>query len=220
MSTATVRDAPVAERLDSLAHVAERLGGIPVDRIVTWPLPGAATDEDLLREPRLCELVDGVLVEKPMATFESLLAVILIRILGPYLDVHDSGIVLGADGLQRLAPGLIRAPDVSFISWNQFPDHELPAEAIFNVYPELAVEILSPTNTENEMARKRSEYFAAGARLVWIMNSEAVTVQVWTSPVDCSVHTIDDVLDGGDVLPGFRVSIRAWIEKAGRRKSR
>jgi Uma2 family endonuclease len=214
MSIATVREAAVVDRREALAHVADRLGGIPVDRIVRWPPPGTATDEDLLREPRLCELVDGVLVEKPMATFESLLAIILVRILGPYLDVHDLGIVVGEAGLQRLAPGLVRAPDVSFISWDQFAGRKRPREAIFSVFPDLAVEVLSPTNTEKEMARKRGEYFAAGTRLMWIMDPESVTVQVWTSPVDCSVRTVDDVLDGGDVLPGFRVSIREWVERA------
>jgi Uma2 family endonuclease len=206
-----------------MEDLVERLGSVPLARIVAWPPPGMATEEDLLREPagrkRLCELVDGVLVEKPMATYESMLAAILIRLLGRFLDAHDIGTVTGADGLLRLADGLVRAPDVSFISWDHFPGHELPADPIFNVAPDLAVEILSPSNTAGEMDRKLSEYFAAGTRLVWIMDPVTWSVRVYTSPVDCSVCTVDGELDGGDVLPGFHLSVREWMDRAGRRKS-
>src|SRR6266705_2232546 len=92
-------DAP--PRAETLADLIERLGSIPLERIPAHPAPGTATEADLLRRPdgekRLYELVDGVLVEKPMGFYESLLAALLIRFLGSFLDVHDLGIVLGAD---------------------------------------------------------------------------------------------------------------------------
>jgi Uma2 family endonuclease len=218
MSTVATRDAAIAGRLDTMADVVERLGHVPLDRIAGRPAPGTATEADLLIEPggnkRLCELVDCVLVEKPMASYESSLAIALAVILHAYLRHHRLGIVLGPDGLLRLKWGLVRAPDVSFISWSRFPGRKRPEGAIFSVAPDLAVEILSPSNTPEEMDRKIGEYFAAGTHLVWIMDPDAATVRVYTSPVQCSVRTVDDELDGGDVLPGLRVSIREWIQDA------
>ena len=118
----------------TLADLHERLGSIPLHRIRCQPAPGTATEADVLihfnGEKRLCELVDGVLVEKPMGYYESRLAACLIGFLEHFLDVHDLGIVLGADATLRLAPGLVRLPDVSFISWEHFPNRELPAEPI------------------------------------------------------------------------------------------
>jgi Uma2 family endonuclease len=64
---------------------------------------------------------------------------------------------------------------------------ELPADPIFSVVPDLAVEILSPSNTVREMERKLREYFTAGTRLVWIVDPATSTARVYTSPVDCSV---------------------------------
>src|SRR5438270_5199147 len=116
---------------ETFAELHERLGGVPLYRIRCHPAPGTATEADVLigsnGEKRLCELVDGVLVEKPMGFYESLVAALLIRILGSFVEEHDLGVVLGADGTLRLMPGLVRLPDVSFIAWEHFPNRELPA---------------------------------------------------------------------------------------------
>src|SRR5262245_10097052 len=119
---------PVGE---TLADLVQRLGGVPLERIRYRPAPGPATEADLLRsnvEKRLCELVEGVLVQKAMGFYESRLAAILIYLIEQFLEPHDLGIVLGADGMLRLVPGLIRLPDVSFLSWQRFPNRERPAE--------------------------------------------------------------------------------------------
>src|SRR3712207_3727837 len=109
--------------IETLADLHERLGRVPLSRIRCHPAPGTATEADVLVYPRgekrLCELVDGVLVEKPQGYYESLLAAWLIRFLGRFLDAHDPGMVLGADATLRLAPGLVRLPDVSFIAWER-----------------------------------------------------------------------------------------------------
>src|SRR6476646_11031707 len=85
----------------SLAELVHRLGDIPLERIPAVPPPGTAKEEDVLRRPggekRLYELVDGVLVEKPMGYYESLLAGILCRLLGFFLEQHDLGFLLLAD---------------------------------------------------------------------------------------------------------------------------
>ena len=103
-----------------LADLLAHLGGVPTERIRLNPLPGLATEEDLLRihreEDRLCELVDGVLVEKVMGYHESKLALWIGHLLQLYLDGNDLGELAGPDGALRLMPGLVRIPDLSFVS--------------------------------------------------------------------------------------------------------
>src|SRR5262249_42473795 len=154
-------------------------------------------------EDRICELVDGVLVEKIMGTKESALAVKISRHLDVFVEEHDLGMILGADGMLRLLPKLVRAPDVSFISWAQLPEPEYPSEPISDLYPDLAVEVLSPSNTKGEMRIKLKEYFLSGTRLVWYVNPDKRTVQVFTAPDQSITLTETDTLDGGEVLPGF-----------------
>jgi Uma2 family endonuclease len=209
--------------IETIADLLDRLG-VPPERIRFHPAPGTATEADVLLRPdgekRLCELVDGVLVEKPKGFYESVLAGILIRLLGAFLEQHDLGILSVPDGTLRLVPGLVRIPDVAFFSWDHFPNRELPADAIPALVPDLAVEVLSEGNTEAEMERKLREYFGAGVRLVWCIDPRTRTAQVYTSPD--TVHRVleDDALDGGAVLPGFRVTLRELFDRAGTRRQR
>ena len=223
MSTMTLAapDAP-ATPLRTVGDVLEMLNDIPPSRILLDPVPGTATEEDVIRTAargrRLCELVAGVLVEKAMGYYESTLAMILGHFLYAHLDENDLGFVAGEAGMMRPAPGLVRMPDVAFYAWTQFHDRLLPREQILGRTPELAVEILSPSNTEAEMDRKRGEYFAGGARLVWQVYPETRRVRVYTA-VDAFEEIGDDqTLTGGSVLPGFTLSVRRWFERAGRRE--
>jgi Uma2 family endonuclease len=210
-------------RFLTVADVLEHLGGIPAYRVRINPPPGQATEADLLaidaQKGPICELIDGILVEKDMATYESWLAMVLIYFLQRYLDDHDLGIVLGEGGFLRLFPGQVRAPDVSFISWKRMPHQELPDEPIAALAPDLAVEILTKGNTKAEMDRKLREYFRAGSKLVWYVDPKPRTLRVYTSPRKSTLLTEDDTLDGGQVLPGFSLPIRQWFERA-RRKPR
>jgi len=205
---------PVSELTSELpvAELLEQFGPIPAWRIRQYPAPGTATEADVIeleaREDRLCELVDGVLVEKTVGFYESYLAMALSHLLRCFLDEHNLGIITGPDGMLRLAPGLVRIPDVSFISWDRLPNREVPQVSIADVVPDLAVEVLSKGNTPAEMERQRSDYFAAGVRLVWYVDPATRTVRVYTGPEDCSVLTEADTLDGGSVLPEFTVSLQ------------
>jgi len=218
----TLTTAPAEVR--TLADLLERIGSVPPERIPYPPAPGMATEADVLARPggvkRLYELVEGVLVEKPMGYYESLMAGILIQLLRNYLDEHDLGIVLGEAGTLRLAPGLVRVPDVCFLSWSRFPDRQLPAEPIPDAAPDLAVEILSESNTEAEMALKLREYFEAGVRLVWYVDPSERSARTYTSLAEAQFIGEEGILEGGDVLPGFRVSLREWFDRAGRRRGR
>src|SRR5438477_3916655 len=110
----------------SLAELVHRLGDIPLERIPAVPTPGTAREEDVLRRPggekRLYELVEGVLVEKPMGFYESILAAFLIGRLEVYLRSNPIGLALAADATMRLFPGLVRLPDVAFVSWERAPE--------------------------------------------------------------------------------------------------
>ena len=112
MTTAT------ATRGETLADLVEQLGDIPLSRIRMTPLPGSATEADLLeaegRYHSLFELVDGVLVEKAMGYRESILACFLIRVLGAFVDPRNLGVISGEAGMVRLFPGMVRGPDVAF----------------------------------------------------------------------------------------------------------
>jgi Uma2 family endonuclease len=106
---------------------------------------------------------------------------------------------------------------LSVYLWARFPNRELTMEQILDKVADLCVAVLSPSNTKKEMERKRREYFAAGASLVWIVDPEAVTVEVFTAPEQSTVFGESQTLDGDTVLLGFKLSIRAWFARAGKR---
>ena len=209
----TTLTAPPTRPVDTLAELVEQLGSIPLHRIRLQPPPGMATEADVLavhrKEGRLCELVDRVLVEKAMSYRESCLAGAIVALLRAFVIPPNLGLVSAADGMMRLFPGLVRIPDVAFASWVRFPDRRVPREPIPSLVPDLAVEVLSSSNTPAEIARKFREYFAAAVRLVWIVDPEARTVAVFTSPDQPDgTLTEEQTLDGGDVLPGFNLPLR------------
>ena len=209
------------EPLETLADLMEQLGNVPLERIRLHPFPGTATVEDVLRlcdrEPkRLCELVDGVLVEKVMGHQESRLAARLLQILQNYLDEHDLGIAAGADGPHQILFDQVRFPDVAFIAYDRIPEGADPATPVPDWIPSLAVEVLSAGNTKAEMARKLRDYFEAGVELVWYVDPSDRTVRVYHSPEAVVTLTEADDLDGEQLLPGFRLSIRDWFDRASR----
>ena len=195
----------------TMADVQARLAGYPADRIRTYPAPGTATEQDLLeaeaRSDRICELIDGTLVEKIMATNESMLALALAHFLQCYLDTNNLGALAGADGLLKILPGQIRAPDVSFIRWERLPGRGAFKPPIYALAPDLAIEILSKGNTEHEMDRKLRDYFEAGVLLVWYIEPKTRTARAYTSEQESTEIGPDGSLQGGEVLPGFELSL-------------
>ncbi len=198
-------------RFENMGEVLEQLGGISPRRVRMHPTPGTATEKDLLKildhTDVACELVDGVLVEKAVGFAESSLACEIIKLLGNYLDDHDLGFLAGEQGNLRLDRGLVRGPDVSFISWDQQPDRCLPNEPLPELVPDLAIEVLSQGNTPGEMERKRREYFLSGTKLVWMVDPVQRNVSVYTAPDEFTVFTEADTLDGGNVLPGLALPV-------------
>lgn len=198
--------------VETLAELVEELGGIPLERIRLRPPPGTATVQNVIemeaRENRLFELVAGVLVEKAMGFAESILAFALGRLLGNFVAPRNLGHVAGIDAMMQLFPGLVRMPDVAYVSWDRFPEGKLQPDPVPALVPDLAVEILSLGNTPAEMKRKRREYFDAGVRIVWMVDPRQRTIAVYSS-VDDSVELAENAtLDGGEVLPGFSLKLQ------------
>ena len=199
------------DRVWTAEDLFEQFGPIPLNRVLHDPPPGSATEEDVVRlhdhQDRLCELVDGVLLEKTVGAYESYLAVTIARFLGNFVDKHKLGIVLGADGMMRLIPGLVRIPDVSFITFDLLPGGKVPRTAFAELAPDLAVEVISKSNTKKEMANKLREYFDSGVRLVWYVYPQRRELHVHKDVHKSEVLTEFQTLDGNDVLPGFELDL-------------
>jgi len=210
--------------VETLADFVDRLGGVPLDRIRFRPVPGTATENDVLeierRENRLFELVDGVLVEKAVGYRESLLAVAIATYLNQYVLPRNLGLVTGEGGMLRLFPGLVRIPDVAFVRWESIPGGQVPKDPIPDLAPDLAVEVLSRSNTPQEMKRKRNEYFAAGVRVVWMIDPEARAVSVFTAPAESKQLTSADTLTGAPVLTDFSLPLSELFNHLDRQADR
>lgn len=187
------------------------LGGIDPRRIRSTPAPGSATIADLIQaqaaDGLLYELVDNTLVEKAMGWQESVLAMVLARWLGNYLESNDLGVISGPDGLSRLFGDTVRGTDVAFVSWSRLPDGRIPTDPVPLLVPDFVIEVLSVSNTRSEMSRKRREYFQAGVRLVWMIDPRRRTVAVFTTPESVTIAEEFDRVDGGEVLPGWNVDL-------------
>ncbi len=196
----------------TLADVLRDLGRVSPKRIRFTPPLGTATEADLIRiqthENRNYELVDGVLVEKIMGAPQSYITYVLVLRAGRFVDDHDLGYFLLPDGPTRLFQGLIRMPDLSFVSWERTPTREAPTAPISDIIPNLAIEVLSEGNTPGEIARKLKEYFLAGVELVWVVDPFKRTVAVYTAPDQMTTLTEKDKLGGGKVLPGFTLPVK------------
>ena len=201
----------VQYRFPSGAEWWDAVGRVPMERVVFDPLPGTATVADVVRlderENVLCELVFGTLVRKTVGYPESLIGGNFFAALHAFVKANDLGLVAPADGMMRLLGRQVRIPDVSFVSKESLPDGEVPTEPVPDLVPDLAVEVISASNTPREMQNKLREYFEAGTRLVWYVDLADRVVTVYTSPEDAQRLTPADTLRGGDVLPGFEASV-------------
>jgi Uma2 family endonuclease len=205
---------------ETVADLLRRLGRVPAHRVRMHPAPGTATERDVLaadlRDGRICEVVDGVLIEKVMDFRESRLNVELITSLGVFLREHNLGTAVGPDGILKLTTGLVRVPDVSFVSWARLPGGKVPKRPVPTLPLDLAVEIVSKGNSRAEMSRKLREYFEAETRLVWFIFPKTKRARVYTGPKACVELDEAGVLDGGVVLPGFRLPLRELFACANR----
>ena len=113
----------------------------------------------------------------------------------------------------ELLPKQIRMADVAYVSHARLAGSGYPEKAAPTIGPDLAVEILSPSNTPKEMDRKLRDYFASDTRLVWYIDPRKRNVRVYTSVEDVETLGENSTLDGGDVLPGFALPLAEFFKR-------
>jgi Uma2 family endonuclease len=158
---------------------------------------------------RRYELIKGVL--KVMSPTKPLHGVVCARLaarLVSFIEEHDLGEVFGAETgfLVETDPDTVVGADAAFVSRERLATVET-FEKFFPFAPDLAVEVLSPSNTVQEIDEKVNFYFAAGSRAVWVFNPKRRTVAVYRSPFDVRILSEQETLEGGDVLPQFRLEL-------------
>jgi Uma2 family endonuclease len=203
---------PLPRNLQTVADLLNHLGGVPPERVRWQPLPGLATEQDALTyhpQKRWMELVDGVLVEKTRSFRESFLSCVVIEAMRTFLRQNPLGTVIGEGSVLRLGNGIVRIPDVAYISRDKLPNRMLRATPLPFTIPDLTVDILGPSNTRLELRRKGQDYFAAGVQMVWIIDPVSSVVEVMTSPTNSIQVPRDKALSGGTVLPGFILPLRS-----------
>ena len=176
----------------------------------------APESPEILSEPEgLYEVIDGRVVEKQMGAHEAWLTKVIYDLLNPYVKANSFGCVV-QEMIFNLRPTVNRErrPDVAFISFERWArNRPVPQTRSWAVVPDLAIEIVSPTNTADEVAEKLEEYFRVGVRSVWVVYPRQFKVYAYRSPTDVRVLALGEELDGGDVVPGFRVRLEAIFEQ-------
>src|SRR5436305_1705802 len=167
------------------------------------------TAEELLALPddKRYELMEGQLTEmSPTGEAHNLLSIEFGALVRNFVRPRKLGRVYGAEMGFRLSktPDTVLATDVAFVSKARLKPVQ---SGYLDGAPDLAVEIVSPGNTEAEMHDKVKRYFQAGARLVWVAYPRSRVIYVYTSPNEVKILQADDTLTGGDVLPGFSVQV-------------
>jgi Uma2 family endonuclease len=157
----------------------------------------------------LYEIVDGQIVEKePMGAYEILVGSFLNTCLDGFARTSDCGRSV-SEMLFDLGAGLSqRRPDVAYVSYDRWPrQRRVPRTQAWAVVPELAVEVISPSNTFEEVVNKVHEYFRAGVQHVWVIAPPQQQVYVYQSPSHIRVLNVQDELTGDPFLPGFRLKL-------------
>jgi Uma2 family endonuclease len=105
---------------------------------------------------------------------------------------------------------VVQAPDVSFIREEQRA--KIPRQGYCEFGPNLAVEILSPDDNAARLQRKIARYLAAGTSIVWVLDPDSVTVNVYQKSGTFRTLTTDDLIPAPELLPGFSIPVRALLE--------
>jgi Uma2 family endonuclease len=169
------------------------------------------TADDLLNMPqedgKRYELIRGNLIERtPANETHGEIGAVILYLLGAFVYPKKLGRLYTAEtGFELFQnPDTILAPDVAFVSAARLKPR---TDKFATIAPDLAVEIVSPSNTKQEMHEKVALYFQAGTRLVWIVYPKSRAIYVYRAEDSVTILKPDGILDGGDVLPGFSVKV-------------
>jgi len=172
------------------------------------------TAEEYARLPedgKRYELEAGVVVTEPQPFPRH--AQIQAHLVFQFVEPRQLGVVLTEGGfLLSRDPDTVRGPDVSFVRRDRF-DVEEAERAFFHGSPDLAIEILSPSNRPGEVRGKVADYLAAGSRLVWVVDPARAIVTVYRTLLAPRLVRSDGALEGEDVLPGLSISVAALLAR-------
>ena len=155
------------------------------------------------------ELVKGELRKmSPAGSEHGAIIVNVTLLLGQHVKAKELGVCFGAETGFKIAsdPDTVRAPDVAFVRREQIPESGI-TKRFWPGAPDLAVEVLSPGDTYEEVDEKVEDWLGAGTRAVWIVNPKRRSVSVYRTMTDVTRLSEEDELDGGDVVPGFRCKV-------------
>ncbi|MFH1116765.1 MAG: Uma2 family endonuclease [Pseudomonadota bacterium] len=171
----------------------------------------AWTEAQIMRLPDVggkYELVEGELVVVAAGREHDDVIFFLDYLLKDFVIRHDLGRVYGASLGYWMENGNLRSPDISFVTNGRLNKMTHDPKGFLHGAPDLAIEILSPSNTVKAMKEKALEYFESGSRLVWIVSPKDRTVTVLRPDGSERVLTVEAGLDGEDVIPGFSIEIK------------
>ena len=169
------------------------------------------TADELLRLPRgdgrRYELIRGVLIEKmPTGDPHGETVARVSHLIFGYSEEHDFGVVRTGEPGYRLesGPDTVRAPDVAWIAGGRIPEG---TQGFPTLAPDLAVEVKSPSNSNPEMAAKAQMWLCYGSKTALVLDPDRLTVAIHQPNTERVTLRDDEVLDLGDLLPGFSVEV-------------
>ena len=180
------------------------------DNLPMATLVKAWTEEELLaleHPGAKCELIDDELIMSPTGYNHEYIGARLLVKMTIHAERHALGSVCGSSFGCWMASGNLLSPDVSFIRSDRLPATQAEGDRFFRGAPDIVVEVRSPWDRESRLQEKMEDYFRSGARLLWAVNPEEKTVEVYRAGAATKLLNLHDILEGEDVLPGFRLPL-------------
>jgi Uma2 family endonuclease len=162
------------------------------------------------------ELIRGELRESPLSAFEH--GWVTMRCASPlheFVATHDLGVVCAAETgfVLETSPDTVRAPDDAFVKFDRLASIQ-KLSSFFPGPPDLAVEVISPSDSYSEVDEKVEAWLKAGCQMVVLVNPRNSTLKVYKSITDVAVLTVHDSFEGGELLPGFQLPVRQILPAA------
>ncbi len=145
---------------------------------------------------------------QPMGALAATIASFLVSHLNLFAWQHRLGFAVSEVTFRLLANRPQRKPDVAYISYDRWvPQPRTEDPPSWNVVPNLTVEVVSPSDTISDLEEKVRDYFDAGVKLVWVLNPTLRRIYVYDSFTQVRILQENEELNGGEVLPGFRLRV-------------
>ena len=169
----------------------------------------------LNRDGHRYEIVNGELIDMGNSGAKhGYVCSILMILLGGYVRLHKLGAMFDSSTAFKMKSGNKRSPDISFMAKERLQGLDDIPDGFLEGAPDLAVEILSPSNTVEEIDQKLIEYFDNGSRLVWVINPKQNYILVYRNGQEPDrLLKSNDSLDGEEIVPGFNLPVVELFQK-------